>query len=99
MSKRLSFISGIILFVLLVSSCQQNQNETTPSIPGIDVSSDSVNQDIDLILRSSRNTFKIDDDVVIDVHLKSDIQVSSDLDVKMYVLDKKIAHGLKLQTS
>lgn len=87
--KRLISILVFILFALLITGCQHKQNETIPSIPGIDMSSDKLNQDINLILWRTQNTFKIDDSVVINVHLQSDIQVDSGFDVKMYVLDKK----------
>lgn len=87
--KKLGFLLRLALLTLLVSGCQYEQSEVVPSIPGIDMSSDHVNQDITLFLQPSRNTYKIDDDVVIDVHLQSNIQVDSDFDVKIYALDKK----------
>ncbi|MFN8414375.1 MAG: hypothetical protein U0Z26_18485 [Anaerolineales bacterium] len=75
MKKEITFLASIIFFVLLVSGCGNGQSESYPPIPDINVSTDHVNQDIDLILRPSRNTFKIDDDIVIDVHLLTDIQM------------------------
>jgi hypothetical protein len=89
MRKETVLLLQLIFFAILISGCKSEKKEILPAIPGIDTSSSRVNQDIDLILRPSRNTFKIGEEVVIDVHLQSDIQMKSDFDVKMYALDEK----------
>ncbi|MCC6261910.1 MAG: hypothetical protein IT311_13710 [Anaerolineales bacterium] len=89
MKKNLKLFLWIGLFLFLAWSCSKKPKETFPSIPEIETSASHVNQDIDLILYRSQNTLKINDRIVVSLHLKTDIQVRSDFDMKMYILDKK----------
>jgi hypothetical protein len=89
MSK--TFLSILLLFSLLVHGCQYSQNIELPPVPDFGVASNRLNKDLELFLRKSYNTFKIGDTIVLDIHLKSDIQVrpNPNFDARMYLLNRQ----------
>ncbi len=82
----------LLLSVFLLSACESFIKADLPPLPDFGITQNIINKDLEILFRPSRgNTFKIGDDVVIDIHLKSDIQVKSDASFlsKLYLLDKK----------
>jgi hypothetical protein len=88
---KISF-SIILLSVFLLSACESFIKSELPPLPDLGITQNILNADLEMLFRpSSDNTFKIGDAIVIDIHLKSDIQVKSDASFlsKLYLLDKK----------
>ena len=81
------FLCIFLLASFLLSGCQPD----LPPLPDIGVPANILNKDLDIFFMPSReNTFKIGDEIVLDVHLKSDIQVkvNENFNEQMYLLDK-----------
>jgi len=93
-----AFLFASLLGILLLG-CQQVAQTELPPVPNVDISSDSLNKDLLLFFRKSYNTFKKGEDIVLDIHLKSDIQVKFDstFEPKIYLLDKQNMKWVEIQ--
>ncbi len=77
-----------ILLALCLAGCWTLENKEFPVAPDIGVDLGILNQDLEITAPSSRNDFKINENITLLVHLKTDIQVSSDFDIQIFTLDK-----------
>ena len=98
-TNRIVLLALLPLLTFLLSSCSLSQKANVPDLPDMGIAIDALNKDIEIFTRPSRNTFKVDDDIVVDMHLKSNIEVKSDasFNTKLYILDEKRQTWIEVQ--
>lgn len=84
-------LSILILLSILVQGCKYIQSAELPPIPSFVVNMENLNNDLEIFLRKPYNTLKVGDEIILDIHLKSDIRVktNSNFEVKMYEMSTK----------